>query len=253
MSRPWRGRCSTPSSLPWPVTSCCATIIASGWGRQPSAWRLSTPSWPGSCCGAGRTTPGINSVVVATALGFVAMVFPLQADAGLDRAGVGGGRGRALVVRAAHPLGSAARPWGRPCCILAVGRLLLVDTLGLDRTEPFVPVFNGYALPALGVAACMLWAALASRRLLPRPRDVDRVARIVAGLAGVLLVWLVLSLDTYQFFTTRPSSAAIPNTWSAWPRPACRCCGRSTRPCCWGRLQAEQQARCAGPGWGCSR
>src|SRR5262249_3892296 len=36
-----------------------------------------------------------------------------------------------------------------------------------------------------------------------RARDLDLVVRYVAGLSGVLLVWVVLSLETYQSFTSR--------------------------------------------------
>jgi uncharacterized membrane protein len=39
--------------------------------------------------------------------------------------------------------------------------------------------------------------------MLDRPRELDRVARYLAGLGGVVLVWLVLSLETYQSFTSR--------------------------------------------------
>jgi uncharacterized membrane protein len=53
------------------------------------------------------------------------------------------------------------------------------------------------------VAGCVAGAAIASRWLLRHPEDLDRVARALAGLGGVLLVWFVLSLDTYQFFTAK--------------------------------------------------
>jgi uncharacterized membrane protein len=148
--------------------------------------------------------PWQQVVVVATALGFVAVVFPLQASAAWIALGWAV-EGAALGGFGLRLRSDRLRALGAALLALAAGRLLLVDTAGLDRTEPFVPVFNRYALPALGVAACLLFAAAASRHFLRRPRDVDRVARIVAGLAGVLLVWLVLSLDLYQFFVTLPS------------------------------------------------
>jgi len=64
--------------------------------------------------------------------------------------------------------------------------------LALSRTQPFVPIFNKYALPALGVAACALFAAGASRHFLRKPRGTDEAARIGASLSGVLLVWLIV-------------------------------------------------------------
>jgi uncharacterized membrane protein len=148
--------------------------------------------------------PWQQLVVVAIALGFVAAVFPLQASAAWIALGWAV-EGAALSGFGLRLRSDRLRALGAALLVLAAGRLLLVDTLGLDRTEPFVPVFNRYALPALGVAACLLFAAVASRHFLQRPRDVDRVARIGAGLAGVLLIWLVLSLDVYQFFVVLPS------------------------------------------------
>jgi len=143
-------------------------------------------------------------VAVATGLGFVAVVFPLQTSAAWIALGWAV-EGAALSGFGLRLRSDKLRGLGAALLILGAGRLLLVDTLGLDRTQPFVPIFNKYALPALGVAACLLFAAASSRHFLKRPRDIDRVARVAAGLTGVLLVWLVLSLDTYQFFTTRPS------------------------------------------------
>jgi uncharacterized membrane protein len=140
-------------------------------------------------------------VVVATALGFVAVVFPLQASAAWVALGWAV-EGAALSWFGLRVRSDRLRGLGAALLVLGAGRLFFVDTLSLDRTEPFVPIFNRYALPALAVAACLLFAAAASRHFLKRPRDIDRVARVVAALAGVLLVWLVLSIETYQTFTT---------------------------------------------------
>ncbi len=148
--------------------------------------------------------PWQQLAVVAVALGSVAAAFPLQASAAWIALGWAV-EGAALSGFGLRLRSDRLRALGTALLILAAGRLLLVDTIGLDRTEPFVPVFNKYALPALGVAACLLFAAAASRRFLRTPSDIDNVSRIVAGLAGVLLVWLVLSIDLYQFFVTLPS------------------------------------------------
>src|SRR5262249_48157907 len=150
-------------------------------------------------------------VVVATALGFVAIVFPLQTKAAWIALGWAV-EGAALSWFGLRIRSDKLRGLGAALLILAVGKLLFVDTLGLERTDPFVPIFNKYALPALGVAACVLFVAGASRRYL-RPRDgleirptqratLERALQIIAGVAGVLLVWLILSIETYQTFTT---------------------------------------------------
>jgi uncharacterized membrane protein len=140
-------------------------------------------------------------VVVATALGFVAIVFPLQANAAWIALGWAA-EGAALSWFGLRIRSDKLRILGAALLALGAGRLFFVDTLTLERTEPFVPIFNKYALPALAVAACVLLAAAASRHFVRRPRDIDRAARVIAGLVGVLLVWLILSIETYQTFTT---------------------------------------------------
>jgi len=152
-------------------------------------------------------------VLVATGLAFLAAAFPLQADAAWIALGWAV-EGAALAcfglrIRSDVLRGLAAVLFG-----LALWRLLLVDTLALNR-GPFVPIFNRYALPALAVAACLLVAALASRYFLKAPRAIDDVARGVAGLGGVLLVWLILSIDAYQYFTARitPTTADPEHLW----------------------------------------
>jgi uncharacterized membrane protein len=140
-------------------------------------------------------------LVVAVSLAFVAMVFPLEAEAAWI--GLGWGvEGLALWWFGLRVRLGALRALGIVLLAMAGLRLLFVDTPWEGR-EPFVPVFNKYAVPALLIAGCVAGAAIFSRRFLPRPDDADAALQGVLGLGGVLLVWLILSLETYQFFTTR--------------------------------------------------
>jgi uncharacterized membrane protein len=139
-------------------------------------------------------------VLVATALACVAVVFPLQTSAAWIALGWAV-EGAALSWFGLRIDSVRLRGLGGALLVLGAGKLLLVDTPALDRTEPFVPIFNNYAVPALAIAACVLFAAVASRRLLRRPTEGEYALRIVEGLAGVLLVWLILSIETYQTFS----------------------------------------------------
>jgi hypothetical protein len=114
-------------------------------------------------------------LVVAVSLAFLAMVFPLEADA----AWIGLGwavEGLALWWFGLRVRGDALRVLAVVLLALAVIRLVFVDTPWQGR-PPFVPMFNKYAIPALLIAGCVAGAAIASRRLLAHPADLDRVAR----------------------------------------------------------------------------
>lgn len=138
-------------------------------------------------------------LVVAVSLAFVAMVFPLEADAAWI------GLGWAVEGLAVWWFGlrvrlDALRVLGVVLLAMAVVRLLFVDT-PWDGRPPFVPIFNKYAVPALLITGCVAGAAIASRRMLSQPDDVEVFLQGGLGLGGVLLAWLVLSLETYQFHT----------------------------------------------------
>ena len=85
-----------------------------------------------------------------------------------------------------------------------MGRLLLVDTVATQpHDEPFIPIFNRYGCPATIVAFSLVFAALLQRRTHPAPNTPDFVFMRVVGLAGVVTLWIVLSIETYDFFVVR--------------------------------------------------
>jgi uncharacterized membrane protein len=145
---------------------------------------------------------------VAVAMAFLATVFPLQAKA--SWIGVGWAvQGLALWWFGLRIGAAPLRGLGAVFLILGVGRLLVVDTLITPpHLEPFWPIFNSYGLPALGITACALAAATTSFRCRPVPQSADFVAMRVLGVGGVLLLWLICSIETYDYFETQVTTAS---------------------------------------------
>jgi uncharacterized membrane protein len=141
--------------------------------------------------------------LVGVALGFVAAVFPLQFDGVWIPLGWAV-EGVVLWWFGLRAREQALRWFGAALLVVAAGRLIFVDTPALyfDLRGPFVLLANSYALPALGVAACILAAAEISRRFFQKPEQFDRVAQAILGLGGVLLAWFIISQDVYQFFVS---------------------------------------------------
>lgn len=137
--------------------------------------------------------------VLATAMACVAAVFPLQARAAWIPVGWAV-QGAVLWWFGLRVRGPALRGLGAAFLLLAVGRLVFVDTPGATAREPFIPILNGYGLPACAVAGCVLGAAAASRRFLPTLHPAEFVTVRVMGLGGVALLWFVLSVEAYEFF-----------------------------------------------------
>ncbi len=145
----------------------------------------------------------LTLLALATSMGFVATVFPLQAEAAWIAVGWAA-QGVALWWFGLRTRTPALRALAAAFLALAGGRLLVVDTLATSpHVEPFVPILNRYALPALAVVAALLGAAALSFRARPVRLSADFVAMRVLSLAGLLLLWIVVSVEAYDFFMTR--------------------------------------------------
>jgi uncharacterized membrane protein len=138
---------------------------------------------------------------VAVAIGFIATAIPIQAQAVWISLGWAI-LGLALCWFGLRARLTAIRAMGAVLLVLAAGRLVIFNTPSFDR-PPFVPFANTYGLPALAVAACLLAVAAIGWRTRRSAAALDRAAMAVAGLGGVALVWWILSLESYQYFTAQ--------------------------------------------------
>ena len=152
---------------------------------------------------------------LAVAVGFVALAFPIQADAHWVAFGWAaiaatlwwfGQRISAISLR-----GIAA-----VLILFAMYRVVLFDTWHVDLSEQFTPIFNEFALPSIGVAVLVLVAIVATRSFVPRLSRLESVMVAAGGMAGVLLLWLVLTVDCYAWFGSRsqqPGADAAHERW----------------------------------------
>ncbi len=91
---------------------------------------------------------------------------------------------------------------GAVLLLMGLWRYLIADAPWLAHPDTLA-VLNAPTLTGLAIAACLVAAGWLVQRLRARPDELDRVLRWVGSAAGILLAWLVLSLEVYHFADTR--------------------------------------------------
>ena len=94
----------------------------------------------------------------------------------------------------------------------AVVRVLFFD-LPLYVRDPFVPIFNRVAFPSISVAALILASVWIADRFLPQLKRVEQLLIGFAGIVGMLLMWLLLSLECHGYFVSRSMPGGDVELW----------------------------------------
>ena len=140
-------------------------------------------------------------ILLAISMGHIATALPIEADARFVALGW------AAEATALWWFGLRVKAWplrviAAVLAAMAVGRVVIWDSPLLVR-EPFALIFNGYALPSLLVAAAVIGSVVVARQFADRLTAPERPLLKVAAVIGIVLVWWVLSVDTYGWFVAR--------------------------------------------------
>jgi uncharacterized membrane protein len=143
---------------------------------------------------------------LAVSVGFVALAFPIQAEAQWIALGWAA-TGTALWWFGQRIAAPALRAIAGVLMAAAMLRVMFVDVYQ-SIPEPFWFLLNRFALPSSCVAICLLLAVAVTRPYLSRLTTWERRGVALTALGGIVLLWLVLTVDCYSFFEAQ---SRLPN------------------------------------------
>jgi uncharacterized membrane protein len=154
---------------------------------------------------------------LALALGFIAWALPLQANTGWDALLRWIALGWAVIGLALWLFGLrisslALRVMAAVFVVLAACRLLIND-LPFYVREPFIPVLNDFALPAVLTAVCILYGVVSTRKRMQQLSKEEQALVGWTGVLGVMLLWIVLSFDCYGYFVSQSLFGGEIDVW----------------------------------------
>ncbi|MBC8356363.1 MAG: DUF2339 domain-containing protein [Planctomycetes bacterium] len=150
---------------------------------------------------------------VAISVGFVVLAIPLQADARWIALGWAA-TATALWWFRLRINSPALGALSAAIAIASVLRVVFLDLPSYPH-EVLVPVVNRIALSSIGVAGCVAAAVFVTRPYRNRLGPPTRFVAGAAGLGAIVLLWLILTVDLYNFFF---AIARITDESTSWRR-----------------------------------
>ena len=147
-------------------------------------------------------------LLVAVALTFVSVAIPIQLSANWITI-AWAVEGLAILWAGFEVRSPRLRAHAFALFALAFGKFLLWDTPYGFRPR-FTPVFNPYFLSSLTVVACFLGAMYLYQRATERKLIEASVTKLVLGFAAAVAFWLLISIETHTFFTSRALAESDP-------------------------------------------
>ena len=148
---------------------------------------------------------------LAVSVGFTAWAIPVQADAHWIAPGWAM-MGLALWLFGLRVSSPVLRVMAAVLVSFAVGRIVMFD-LPLFVRDPFIPVFNRTAFPALCVAGILLAAVWKTDRYLARLSSTERLCVGIAAVSGTTLLWGLLSLECHGYFVSQSMLGGDVELW----------------------------------------
>ena len=138
---------------------------------------------------------------IAIALTFVTIAIPIQLESNWITI-AWAVEGLAILWAALEIRSVRLRVHAFALFALAFFKLLTWDT-PYGHRPPFIPIFNKYFLSSAVVIACFLGAIYLFEKARKRKLIESEAPRYAIGLAVAIAFWIVISVETYTFFTAR--------------------------------------------------
>jgi uncharacterized membrane protein len=143
---------------------------------------------------------------LAVCVGFMSVAIPIEAQA--DWVALGW----AAIALPLWAFGlriqsRALRVMAAVLATLSLVRLLTIDMPWHMSREPFWPVLNTYALPALAIVAILAMAVAIGFRFRENLSQTESRTVGIVGLGTIVLAWIILSVDLSTYFEMRAETA----------------------------------------------